>query len=338
MKLNRIISDGIVFRRNKPIYVTGEGKGTVTVSFLREEKSVTADGKFAVKLSARPEGGPYEMNINLDGEEITLHDVMVGEVITVAGQSNAELTVWETLDRDTVFPSDDKIRFYMESQIAVGENGEPITADSDSTGKWVYLTEENAKFRTAIGLHCARYYREKYGCAVGVMCCYKGATVIESFLPEEILSKYSPDKEKLMEDHVLPFFAWNKPSFLYENLLLPIIPLQTGAVIWYQGESNRTVYEGENFYEDWLCELVSMWRKLLDDSDIPFIVIQINNFPEVSEDGITAIQKAQERAVEKIDRCELVKIADMGWWGNIHPQNKREVSERVCKALDTLRQ
>lgn len=334
MKLNKIISDGIIYQRNKPIYVTGTGTGTVTVTFLGETKTAEADGHFTIELSPRPAGGPYEMEIDLAGEKKIIHNIMIGEVLIVAGQSNAELTIPFTTDADTHFDSDPELRFFWEAMPDHDEQDKVIMRDTDFTGKWISLTEDNAPAWSALALFCALNFHEKYGVPVGIMCCYKGASVIESFLSEDIMAKYTVDASQLMLDHTWHEFPWNVNSYLYHEILLPLVPLQCSAIVWYQGESNRTVYEGTNFYEDWLCNLITMWRNLLKDEDLPFVVIQINNFNEEAWlEGVASIQKAQEKAAERMNNCPLVKIADMGYWDVIHPLNKRAVAERVCEKL-----
>ena len=334
MKLNSIISDGVVFQSEQPIVIFGEGHGKITAEFLGEVREYPADGKFIITFSPHPAGGPYEMRVSDGVHHITIGNIMIGKVILLAGQSNAELTVAETYDRDTVFQSNDNIRFFAPTRPTIDGEGNIIPLETPFNERWNLLSGDEANQWPAIALHTAEYYYNKLNVPVGIVTCFKAATVIESFMSEKANAQFAPDPSKLMADHFLPIFAWNKPAFLYHYMFEKLVPFQTGAVIWYQGESNRTVYEG-GFYDKMLLTMIDEWRELFNIPDLPFAVVQINKYPD-PVDGVEAIRAAQERAVKQADHCGLVRIDDLGEHEKIHPENKREVSMRICAVLDSL--
>src|SRR5690606_10179051 len=49
-----------------------------------------ADGDFLVRLPALPAGGPHTLTVELPetGDQLTIHDLLVGEVWLASGQSN----------------------------------------------------------------------------------------------------------------------------------------------------------------------------------------------------------------------------------------------------------
>ena len=338
MKLNSIISDGAVFQRNQPIVVFGEARGKITVKFLDEQNECWADGKLCISFSPHPAGGPYEMHFFDSTEKKTIKNIMIGEVILLAGQSNAELTIAETYDRNTFFESNENIRFYAPTRPSTDTMYRLLPLESQFNEKWNMLLSDTAAEWSAIALHTAIYFQKKLNIAVGIVTCFKEASVIESFLSEKANEKFDIDQSKLMSDHFYPAFAWNKPSFLFHYMLQKIIPFQISTVIWYQGESNRTVYEG-TFYDKMLVSLIEEWRKLFEVPNLPFVIVQINLYTSHdTEEGVTAIREAQKRAVEQTENCCLVKIDDLGEHEKIHPENKKEVSERICAAIETLNQ
>ena len=85
IRLNPIFRDHAVFQAGKPVRVFGTGSGEVRVSFLGEEKTIYADGKeWLVELKPQSYGGPFSMELSLDGHEIMLNDIMIGEVLLCA--------------------------------------------------------------------------------------------------------------------------------------------------------------------------------------------------------------------------------------------------------------
>lgn len=268
-------------------------------------------------------------------EQKVVRNIMIGEVILLAGQSNAELTIAETYDRNTVFEDNENIRFFAPTRPTVDENFDIVPMETPFNEKWNLLSGDTARGWSAIALHTAAHFNEKLNIPVGVVTCFKGASVIECFLSEKVNGQFDIDLSKVMDDHFRPKFAWNKPAFLYHYMFEKLVPFQVGAAVWYQGESNRTVYEG-GYYDKMLLALIGEWRELLRLPALPFAIVQINLFPEIPEEGVLAIRAAQERAVEQAEHCALVRIDDLGEHEKIHPENKREVAGRICAALETI--
>ena len=97
MKLASIFTDHMVLQANQPIKIFGEGAGTVEITF--SGKTITSsfsEKEWCLTLPAMTYGGPYEMQIELDGDALTLHDIYIGEVWLACGQSNMEMPLFRT--------------------------------------------------------------------------------------------------------------------------------------------------------------------------------------------------------------------------------------------------
>ena len=336
MQLASIFSDGAVFQRDREIRVFGTGNGEFRAQFLGEERVVSANGTFQVRFSAHPAGGPYEMRFWLNGKESVLRNLMIGEVFILAGQSNAELTVAETYDANTFFPSNDSIRLFSPTRPETDEQLQIVPLCDEFREKWVSLQSEEAPKWPAIALHTARRIAERLSVPVGVVALFKGASVIQSFMSEDANSRFPYEKERMMADHFMNIYPWNSRAFLYHYMVEKVVPYTNGCVVWYQGESNRSEFEA-SFYDQMLAAMIDEWRSLFQSESLPFVIIQINRYPnDQASSGVLGIMEAQERAAKRIPRCALVKIDDMGEYERIHPMNKREVSERVCSAMEKL--
>ena len=93
IKLPKVLSDGMVLQRNKPIPFWGKAKSgaRINVTFAGETKSAIAnnEGTWQVVFPAMEAGGPYTLEVN----SILVQDILIGEVWLFSGQSNVELPI-----------------------------------------------------------------------------------------------------------------------------------------------------------------------------------------------------------------------------------------------------
>lgn len=188
MKLAPIFTDGMVIQARQPIKVFGEGEGRGSVSFLG--RSVEFDScreRFCVTLGACDEyGGPYEMEIALNGENIILKDIYVGEVWLCGGQSNMEMPLFRTEYgvEEAEIAANDKIRFFTVARRLRGDipnyGWHFIKSYSEDT-PWQVCDEYSAARFSAIGYYVAKELQKKLGCAVGMISCNWGGVRMESF-------------------------------------------------------------------------------------------------------------------------------------------------------------
>ncbi len=113
--LPRVISDHMVLQQGVPVPIwgTADPNETVTVTFKDQTKTATADaqGKWMVKLDPLKAGDttPATMTIN----NITVKDVLVGEVWIGSGQSNLETDVYDYTQEDSLLADAAKVEHPM---------------------------------------------------------------------------------------------------------------------------------------------------------------------------------------------------------------------------------
>lgn len=331
MKLAPIFSDHAVFAEGKPVRVFGEGEGPVSVSFLGATATAEpSGGKWCVELPAFPAGGPYTMEISEDGETVILGDVYVGKVYYVMGQSNVEFRLAESNTPKEYYGTDPLLRNFFVDR--AWDEDDPF----HSSDGWRTAKEEEAGDWSAIGYLTARIVRRELGCAVGIVCCYKGASVIESWLPKEKAERYRLPQECLYEDHNLDIFSnFNGDGEIYEKMLTKVTPYSPSALIWYQGESDSTVEEAA-VYGDGVREFFDEFRRLVGDEELPVAMVQIadcNYRKQVLPQGWIAMQHVQREVAESDDRITLVVSRDVCESDNMHPATKTLLSERIANAL-----
>ena len=106
-----------------------------------------------------------------------------------------------------------------------------------------------------------------------------------------------------------------------------------------------------SLYADYLKKLMGCWRDRWQDSQMPFVIVQLANydgrqqtgFPrpitpqtEPTNSGWAQLREAQRIAAKNDPRAELAVINDLGETVDIHPLRKKEVAERIGLAFDRL--
>lgn len=326
MNLASIFSDNMVFAANKPVRIFGEGVGSVSVEFLGNQYSGYGHfGKWEIELPAHPYGGPYEISISMENEVKVLKNIYFGEVILCAGQSNIAWRVMSETDpgelRDLPL-----LRIWM-----------PETVNSYSAlgcyNGWQECTAENAPHWTALGYHLAKEISEKKGCAVGIIGCYHGATMLSSFLRRELAMRadlYVPDEQKFRDKFEYPTF--NYEGKMYDICFSKIAPIAVSAVLWYQGETNTSSAEAK-IYGKQLEVLIHSWREELRDFDLPFAVVQIHDFPPRLTEEWKTVQAEQARVSSEMPNTSLVVSRDICETTEIHPKNKSLLAKRAYCAI-----
>jgi sialate O-acetylesterase len=84
-----------------------------------------------------------------------------------------------------------------------------------------------------------------------------------------------------------------------------------------------------------MIALISGWREVFKNPEIPFIYAQLPNFMEVSylpsESNWAALRESQLNVLSVSNTAMAVTI-DIGEWNDIHPENKKDVGERMALA------
>src|SRR5262249_9360764 len=93
LKLHGLFGDGMILQRDIacPVWGTAAPGEEISVAILGQTKTTRAgaDGRWMLKLDPIPAGGPHELKVN----QLTIRDVLVGEVWVASGGSNLEMPV-----------------------------------------------------------------------------------------------------------------------------------------------------------------------------------------------------------------------------------------------------
>ena len=128
----------------------------------------------------------------------------------------------------------------------------------------------------------------------------------------------------------------NQPTALYNAMIAPVLPMKIKGFIWYQGESNTGNPE---LYDALMPTLITNWRTLWKDENLPFLAVQLANFQDInytpSESNWARLREAQNQAL-KLPNTAVTVAIDLGEWNDIHPLNKKDIGKRLALSAENL--
>lgn len=330
LALDNIYSSDMIFQRSKPILISGTGTSgnKVTVTFNGESaEDIIEYGIWEVTLPAMDVVKSADMKIvSSDGNEITLTNIAVGDVIVMSGQSNmfrdfnAFRTLQSELDKD--YPD---IRLLRADKLTENEG-------------WMTATTANAiNFSTMGFMTGKRLYNQTDGeVPIGLIrAAYDGSNIV-SWVNNSAYA-FDPDLSTM-------YNSSNTKSKWHTAYIKPIQKLNVGGVMWYQGEGN-TWYKNNN-YEKAMTMLIDSWRNEWKDESLPFVVVQLptadfeviyGNRTASNTGGFSTgigVRDGQWQVSQKMDNVNTVVTIDTGRKTEVHPQDKQVIADRAANAFE----
>lgn len=196
--LPRLLSDGAILQRDKPLTIWGwadEGE-KVTVSFAGKEKSTsTVEGKWKVTFPAHKAGGPYELKVS-GKNQITRTNILLGDVWIAAGQSNMELPLKRVKYQYPGLIESTRLTNIREFNVPVTYAFKGPLSDYIQ-GQWKTATPENLENFSAVGFFFAQKIYAQTNVPVGLVTIPVGGSPIEAWMSESALQKYPHYVEQL---------------------------------------------------------------------------------------------------------------------------------------------
>ena len=102
--------------------------------------------------------------------------------------------------------------------------------------------------------------------------------------------------------------------------------------LWYQGEANTS--RAEEYAKLQPAQIID-WRNKWKQGDVPFLYVQLPGFMDYnylpSESQWASLRESQLKSLSVPNTAMAVAI-DLGEWNDIHPDNKKDVGERLALA------
>ena len=336
-------SDGMVLQQNTEALVWGHAAAgaqiTVTPSWDGRSYKAKTDGKGVWRVNVKTPSASYTnycVKVTGDGGNLTINDVLIGEVWVASGQSNMEMPVRGfyncpvegAADVIASAPMRDKIRMFT---VAIYQPDEPID-DVHETRGWEKADPSTVPGMSATAYFFARRMNEVLDVPVGILAFPRGGAAVESWLPKETLASWGDDVSREAIDRQT---EWTQSYRMYNGMQHPVQGYTAKGFIWYQGCTN--VGRAGQFVER-MTELVRQWRQDWGDKDasMPFYMCEIAPYRytgEAQAGQAPALRQAQHDAAGVIPNCGIIVTNDLVYdyeMDNIHPCRKRQVGDRLA--------
>ena len=333
-----VIGDNMVLQQQTSAAIFGKAEPgktvTVKTSWNRKKVSTTADtqtGKWLVRVQTPEAGGPYEITIS-DGEKITLHDVLIGEVWFASGQSNMEMP----MKGYGAQPAKDGTKYIVSAKasrpirICNIKRQSSVTVMDNCEGSWGKNDPNTVAETSATAYFFADALQNALDIPVGIIVSSWGGSSIETWIKQEVIEKDYPEFDLgHLKGTKAVKHKYHQPSLLYNGQVAPLIPFTFKGIIWYQGEQNRP---NPDQYVRLQRSYVQMMREDFCVPEAPFYCVQIAPYPydngRKTHSGYFC--EAQQKSVQGLKHAGYVTTTDIGEYGTIHPCHKQEVGQRLA--------
>jgi sialate O-acetylesterase len=130
--------------------------------------------------------------------------------------------------------------------------------------------------------------------------------------------------------------AQNQPAGLYNAMIAPLINYTIKGFLWYQGETNTG--RADEYAKLQPAQIID-WRNKWKQGDLPFLYVQLPGFMDYnylpSESQWAALRESQLKSLS-VPNTAMVVAIDLGEWNDIHPDNKKDVGERLALAAEKI--
>lgn len=328
--LPSVFSDNMVLQRNAEVKLWGwasvNEEITITTGWDNKEYKVKGSNQatWSLSLQTPGAGGPYTLKFK-GYNEVSLNNVMLGEVWICSGQSNMEWTPSAGIvgaEAEIAKANYPNIRFFTVPK---------LTADCPQINlpaSWQACTPETMKYFSAIGYFFGQKIHEDLkGVPVGIINSSWGGTPAEIWFPADYITS----------DRVIAEAAANikpnewgptQPGRTWNAMVNPLVGYRIAGALWYQGESNV----GSSVYNKTLGGLITSWRQAWG-YDFPFYFVQIapyNYDGNPDADWGVKVRDAQRRVLSEVPNTGMAVITDVGNLEDIHPRDKKPVGIRLA--------
>lgn len=330
LRIPHVLSDNMVLQRNANANIWGWGYATAEVaikaSWLDDTVKTTVDpgGRWVVQVPTTRAGGPYELEIRSAGSEITLHDILLGDVWLCSGQSNME---WSGNNRlpeilaELPHANNSQIRLLQVSRTAADY------PQDDISNNWQTLDAESLRPFSAIGYFVAKKLHAELDVPIGIINASWGGTPAEVWTPAYLIENDNELRSLAAMQGPAPYRP-KEVGVLWNSMIRPLTPFTLSGFYWYQGESNVGTWWG---YDKLMRAMVTSWR-MAWDAELPFYFVQIAPFAYGNEKPLAALLREQQAmTATTLPNTGMVVVSDLvDNIKDIHPIQKREVANRLA--------
>jgi sialate O-acetylesterase len=327
--LPNVFSDNMVLQRNSDVKIWGWGSPkediTIITSWNNKQYKVSPnnEAKWNVNIETPEAGGPFEIKIK-GYNQITLKNILIGEVWLCSGQSNMEMNAsWgiKNGEEETKLANHPNIRFFSVPKLT------STTPQDNLPASWEECTPKTMKYFSAVAYFFALQLQEDLkNVPIGLINSSWGGTPAEIWIPEATIENNPILKEAASKKEPTEYGP-NLPGRAFNAMINPLAGFKIAGTIWYQGESNV----GAQNYETTLSSLIRSWREKWNQ-DFPFYYVQIAPYQYGGNHfGGVEVQNAQRKTLNLVENTGMAMTSDISQINDIHPKDKKSVGNRLAE-------
>jgi sialate O-acetylesterase len=303
--------------------------------------------------------------------DITINNVLVGEVWIASGQSNMEwpLKASYQAQNDINNAANPNIRLFT------APKNKQLKPVDDVKSSWQECKPDTVPNFSAVAYYFGRDLQKALNVPVGLIHTSWGGSPAEVWMSEEVLGgnpeykrdivdKYETDQanyksalaafEKEKADAAkdnkefkkqAPNPPFWRPTELYNGMIAPLIPYAIKGAIWYQGESNAGRHKQ---YRTLFPDMIKNWRRDWGQGDFTFLAVQLAPWDmnrkrsleeitkEPAESDWAALREAQVYTGKVLPKYGVAVITDVGDKDDIHPTKKQPVGARLALLAEKI--
>lgn len=357
LQLPPYFTDNMVLPHHRSFQIQGTAnvgeKVTLRINGQRHQVRTEKNGRWSVTVNPLPTGGPYTLTVSTGNKEITLENVLAGELWLCSGQSNMEFQLQQcnTGQQDIPLSANPQIRLLNLEARWRTDNVQWSAEALDSINHLQYFTnpgwqecgpQTSPRF-SAIGYYFARELQDSLHCPIGIINNAIGGSGTEAWIDRTTLEYHFPEilndwtRNDFIQDWVRGRAERNmgqghtplqrhpyQPCYLYEASIRLLQELPITGVIWYQGESNA---HNKDAHERLFQLLVKSWRRTWNQPELPFYYVQLSSLNRPSWPWFRDLQR---RLLPTLPHTGMAVCSDIGDSLDVHPRSKRPLGHRLA--------
>ena len=335
--------------------VTGEFKGMFA-------EAIIEDGAWEITFGARMEASAelgHTMRIYADGVSYEFHDVLVGDVYMVVGQSNVAYTVANHLQYNDTPDKGGKATFDYSAPIRLHFNSLNQTAGYPKRGTAEVCKEvvsgstwqkadSYAKIEgfTAIGYYFAYNYLKitDNQVPIGLIEINGNGQPLGAFMCNDVADAKKTDMYNSMKGYYVTTGSnADGGRFLYNHYMFPFEHYAMAGMIWYQGESDCLSANAKVYVENFSALMTYMrGTHNLINKEFPVYYVEFptifqrpaNNSGTWHYKDVGLIRAAMGEIPRVLQNSYQIVSADLWsddqYYNNLHPNCKFEQAQRAA--------
>ncbi len=337
--LPAIVSSNMVLQRNTSVKLWGWAGAneeiTIKTSWLKKSINIQADaiGNWSVDVQTTNSKEAQTIILKSNTSNITLNNILFGEVWLCSGQSNMEMPM-KGYAGQPIFGAAEAVAKANNPNLRLFS----VTRTSGSKtplkevlkySEWQQATPESVLKFSAVAYFYGQQLQEILDVPVGLILSAWGGSSVQAWMSTEALSPYQKVDLTNRDINVKPNAI---PTALFNSMINPLIPFTIKGALWYQGESNM---EEAEKYKKLFPAMVEDWRKRWAIGDFPFYYVQIapyiysGNETVQNSKNSAFIREVQLHCLDLIPNSGIAITMDIGAENPIHPPKKKEVADRL---------